>query len=82
MIKVTVVYPQEPGTRFDHDYYRDRHMPMVQARLARFVAGCQLFFHSVEAFQAAFAPHMVEIMGDMPNYTDRQPPVQINQIVV
>lgn len=30
MIEVTVVHPQEPGTRFDYDYYRGRHMPMVQ----------------------------------------------------
>lgn len=33
MIKVSVMYPNTPGARFDHDYYRDRHMPLVQARL-------------------------------------------------
>src|SRR6185369_3557577 len=33
MIKVTVVYPYTEGARFDHGYYRDRHMPMVKARL-------------------------------------------------
>ena len=30
MIKVSVMYPHAPGARFDHDYYRDRHMPMVK----------------------------------------------------
>lgn len=30
MIKVSVMYPHAPGAKFDHDYYRDRHMPMVQ----------------------------------------------------
>lgn len=30
MIKVSVMYPNTPGCRFDHDYYRDRHMPMVK----------------------------------------------------
>jgi uncharacterized protein (TIGR02118 family) len=30
MIKVSVMYPHTPGARFDHDYYRDSHMPMVQ----------------------------------------------------
>lgn len=30
MIKVSVMYPNKPGARFDHDYYRDRHMPLVQ----------------------------------------------------
>lgn len=34
MIKVSVMYPHQAGARFDHAYYRDRHMPMVKARLA------------------------------------------------
>jgi uncharacterized protein (TIGR02118 family) len=33
MIKVTVMYPNQPGARFDHTYYRDKHMPLVQARM-------------------------------------------------
>lgn len=33
MIKVSVMYANEPGARFDHDYYRDKHMPLVKARL-------------------------------------------------
>lgn len=33
MIKVNVMYPYAEGARFDHAYYRDRHMPMVKARL-------------------------------------------------
>ncbi len=26
MIKVSVMYPNTPGARFDHAYYRDKHM--------------------------------------------------------
>lgn len=33
MIKVTVMYPYAEGARFDHTYYRERHMPLVKARL-------------------------------------------------
>jgi uncharacterized protein (TIGR02118 family) len=33
MIKVSVMYPNNPGVRFDHDYYRDKHMPMLKARM-------------------------------------------------
>ena len=33
MIKVSVMYPNKPAARFDHGYYRDRHMPLVQARM-------------------------------------------------
>jgi len=30
MIKVSVMYPNTPGARFDHTYYRDTHMPLVK----------------------------------------------------
>ncbi len=33
MIKVSVMYPNTPGARFNHDYYRDQHMPMIQRKL-------------------------------------------------
>lgn len=33
MIKVSVMYPYTEGTRFDHAYYRDRHMPLMKAWL-------------------------------------------------
>jgi uncharacterized protein (TIGR02118 family) len=33
MIKVSVMYPNDAGARFDHDYYRDKHMPMVKSRM-------------------------------------------------
>ena len=33
MIKVSVMYPNKPGARFDHEYYRDKHMPLVKSRL-------------------------------------------------
>ena len=40
---------------------------------------CTLHFDSVEAFQAALAPHAAEIMGDIANYTDAQPIIQISE---
>jgi len=33
MIKVSVMYANEPGARFDHEYYKDKHMPMVNSLL-------------------------------------------------
>jgi uncharacterized protein (TIGR02118 family) len=46
---------------------------------ATYVAMAHLAFDSVEAFQAAFGPHAEAIMGDIPNYTNVQPVVQISQ---
>ncbi len=33
MIKVSVMYPFTAGARFDHGYYKDKHMPMVKAKM-------------------------------------------------
>ena len=29
MIKMSVYYPANGGSKFDHDYYRTRHMPLI-----------------------------------------------------
>lgn len=33
MIKISVMYPNDPSARFDHDYYRDKHMPLLKERM-------------------------------------------------
>ncbi len=33
MIKVTVLYPNEPGKKFDFDYFVNTHVPMVHRLL-------------------------------------------------
>src|SRR5262245_40364265 len=33
MIKVSVIYPSKPGVRFDHDYYRTKHLPLIKRRM-------------------------------------------------
>jgi uncharacterized protein (TIGR02118 family) len=47
---------------------------------AAYLAMAHLTFDSVDAFQKAFGPHADAIMGDVPNYTNSQPAVQISQI--
>jgi uncharacterized protein (TIGR02118 family) len=103
MIKVSVMYPYTAGARFDHAYYRERHMPMVKQRLGAaclyytvdkgiaggapgtdpvYVAKCDFVCTSFEAFQAARDLHVQEIRGDIANYTDIQPVLQISEVVV
>jgi uncharacterized protein (TIGR02118 family) len=47
-----------------------------------YVGMCHIFAESVQSFQAAFGPHAKEIMGDIPNYTDLKPTMQISEVVV
>ncbi|RZL94278.1 MAG: EthD family reductase [Variovorax sp.] len=103
MIKVSVMYPNTPGARFDHDYYRDKHMPLLKRLMGdacksytidkglaggapgeppTYIASCHVFSESVEAFQAGFGPHAKEILGDIANYTDLKPVMQISEVVV
>lgn len=101
MIRVSVMYPNDEGAKFDMDYYVNKHMPMVGERCgdackgmtvdqglaggapgqpATYVALGHLLFDSVEAFQNSFGPHAGEIMGDIPNYTDTTPVIQISEV--
>jgi uncharacterized protein (TIGR02118 family) len=43
---------------------------------------CYLIFENVEALQKGLAAHGAEIMGDIVNYTNVQPQIQINRIAV
>jgi uncharacterized protein (TIGR02118 family) len=39
MIKVSVLYPNEKGKKFDIDYYCNSHIPMVQEKLGEALKG-------------------------------------------
>lgn len=101
MIRVSVLYPNNPGSTFDMAYYLDRHIPVVQQKLSGALRGtavdhglggtepgsppayvviCHLLFDSVEAYQQAFEPHAQAIVGDIPNYTNTQPIVQVSAV--
>jgi uncharacterized protein (TIGR02118 family) len=45
-----------------------------------YLAMGHLFFDSVDAFQKAFGPHADEILGDLPNFTNTQPTIQISDV--
>jgi uncharacterized protein (TIGR02118 family) len=92
MVKISVMYPYRPGARFDHAYYRDKHLPMIQRLM-----GTSLVRYSIDrgvsadangtaplfvAFQAGFGPHAAEIRSDITNYTDITPQRQVSEVVV
>jgi uncharacterized protein (TIGR02118 family) len=41
-----------------------------------------LWFDSLEAFNAAMTQHGAALMGDIPNYTNVQPVVQVSSVVI
>ena len=51
MIKVSVIYPNSPGVRFDHDYYRDKHLPLIKSRM-----GAGLKYYTIDKGRAGKTP--------------------------
>jgi len=47
-----------------------------------YVAMCHYYFDSLENFMAAFMPHAAELQGDIANYTNIQPIIQINEVQI
>ena len=105
MIRISILYPNVKGSRFDFEYYVQKHMPRsiqllsshpgfrsvsVERGLAGAIPGseptysamCHYLFESADAFMAAFTPHAAELQGDIPNYTNVAPVIQVNEVLI
>ncbi|OYY74245.1 MAG: ethyl tert-butyl ether degradation protein EthD [Gammaproteobacteria bacterium 28-57-27] len=47
-----------------------------------YIAMCQFTFNSIDDFMAAFLPNASELQGDMSNFTDIEPLIQFNEILI
>jgi uncharacterized protein (TIGR02118 family) len=95
MIRLSVLYPATDGATFDHDYYRDKHVPLAcsawgidRADIDKgidgqpYVAAVHFQFDSQDAMAAAMGSEKTgEVMADVANYTTIQPVMQISEIV-
>ena len=94
MIRLSVYYPSSEGATFDHDYYRDSHVPLClrtwgidKAEIDKGVNGpnvaaVHFFFDSMDQFGAAMAsPDTATVMGDVANYTNITPALQVSEVV-
>jgi len=94
MIRVTALYPKTDGATFDHDYFRDTHVPMAMkawglksAAIDKgldgpFEAAVHFEFESMDAVGAAMGSDKTgAVMADMPNYTTITPQLQTSEIV-
>ena len=94
MIRLSVLYPATEGASFDHDYYRDTHVPLAVrtwgldgAEIDKgidgpYVAAVHFTFESTEALAAAMgAEGTGEVLADVANYTSIAPVLQTSEIV-
>ena len=47
-----------------------------------YVAMCHYYFETLEDFMAAFAPNAEKLQGDIINYTNIEPTIQINEVSI
>ncbi len=47
-----------------------------------YVAMCHYLFDTADDFMTAFLPHAAELQGDMPNYTDIDPIIQVGELAI
>ncbi len=96
MIRLSVFYPKTEGATFDHDYYRDSHVPLCATTWGvgperytidkgvdgPYEAAVHFTFESLEALGAAMgSPDTAQVMADVPNYTTIAPVIQTSEVV-
>lgn len=47
-----------------------------------YIAMCHYYFETIEDFLAAFGPNAETLQGDIANYTDIEPIIQINEVSI
>ena len=94
MIRVLVLYPKAENTTFDLEYWTTKHMPMLTTAWPNcrweadacgadspYYAAAHIIFDSMEEMGAAMGgPSAGGVMGDIPNYTNVQPVIQISAV--
>lgn len=61
----------------------ERGMEAATPRIeSSYVAMCHYYFDSLEDFMSAFLPHAEKLQGDIVNYTDIEPVIQINKVEI
>lgn len=48
----------------------------------KYIAITSMLFESVDSFMEAFTPHAAVLQGDMKNYTNIEPVIQFNEIIM
>src|ERR1700724_1631745 len=89
MIRLSVFYPTTEGATFDHDYYRDKHVPLAVktwgldgAEIDKgidgpYVAAVHFTFESLDALgEAMGASGTMDVLSDVANYTSIAPVMQ------
>jgi uncharacterized protein (TIGR02118 family) len=95
MIRLSVLYPASDGAKFDHEYYRENHVPLAcrtwgleradidKGVTGPYVAAVHFTFESLEDMGTRMGVDgTADVLNDIPNYTDITPVQQISEMVI
>lgn len=61
----------------------ERGIELDEPRIeSSYIAMCHYYFDTLENFMAAFMPHAEELQGDLVNYSNIEPIIQINEVQI
>ena len=92
MIRVSVLYPKTEGATFDHEYYREKHVPLacatwgletaeIEGPSDEYEAAVHFTFESMDAVGAAMGVEgTADVQADVANYTTIVPDMQVNEV--
>lgn len=97
MIKFSVLYPRQPDAHFDHDYYRDVHLPLIKSRMgahcvgyeidtpfddgAPFICACHIYCNTLAEFEQVIAEHGGEFVADVANFTNVESVKMVSEVL-
>src|SRR4051794_28204142 len=94
MIRLSVLYPRTEGATFDHEYYREKHVPLAcnawgldGAEIDKgldgpYEAAVHFIFEDIDAIGIAMSREGTPaVMADVANYTNITPMMQTSEIV-
>lgn len=103
MFRSLAMFPKTPGSRFDMDYFLNKHLPLVKTLFKHtglisidveigvalapphpalgYTVITALTFNTLEALEQATASNSARLRADIPNFTNVQPLIQVNQLV-
>ena len=95
MFKVSVMYPNQEGARFDIDYYRTKHMKpfgLFRTEVLKGISGTggqpapfvcigNLYFETVDGYEKGIEASAGALRSDIPNFTNVTPVRQVSEII-
>ena len=82
MICCCIIHSRTATSRFDVDYYLNKHMPMTLGLLSPALKGATVETGVASTVEGQPPAHAATLQGDIANYTDVAPIIRFNEVKI